>query len=301
MSDFTPETRNASWWSGDSRKAANGKANEVILTKQGKLPIPDLSGIEVVQMGHVMEPVIGRLAQAKLGIELSKIEDFYSHPTERWMKSHFDFVGEQDGETVLVEAKNYNSATRNKFDEESGLMPPADMAQLVHEATVFGCSRIVLAVLFGGAEFVTIPLTVTDQMKEDHLKTMAVYWGYVVSGNTMPPETAEQARLIYPVSAASTKIANSAAEDAAMMLFNIKLQIKTLEDQEDMLASRLQGYMAESESLMSVDGRVLATWKSAKSSTKFSATLFKDSMPEVYNKYVVETPGSRRFLVKGSR
>jgi predicted phage-related endonuclease len=122
-----------------------------------------------------------------------------------------------------------------------------------------------------------------------------------MSGNTMPPETAEQARLIYPVSAASNKIANSAAEDAAMMLFNIKLQIKTLEDQEDMLASRLQGYMAEAESLMSVDGRVLATWKSAKSSTKFSATLFKESMPEVYNKYVVETPGSRRFLVKGNK
>ena len=67
MSDFTPETRNSAIWSGDSRKVANGKANEVILTKQGKMPIPDLSDIEAVAMGHVMEPVIGRLAQAQLG------------------------------------------------------------------------------------------------------------------------------------------------------------------------------------------------------------------------------------------
>ena len=75
MSDFTPQTRNSAIWSGDSRKVAQGRANEVILTKQGKLEIPDLSDIEAVQLGHVMEPVIGRLAQAKLGTELVKIEE----------------------------------------------------------------------------------------------------------------------------------------------------------------------------------------------------------------------------------
>ena len=51
MSDFTPETRNSAIWSGDSRKVANGKANDVILTKLGIMPIPDLSDIEAVQMG----------------------------------------------------------------------------------------------------------------------------------------------------------------------------------------------------------------------------------------------------------
>ena len=53
MSDFSPAIRNASMWSGDSRKIANGKANEVILTKQGKMEIEDLSDKEFVQMGHV--------------------------------------------------------------------------------------------------------------------------------------------------------------------------------------------------------------------------------------------------------
>jgi len=58
MSDFSPETRNSAIWSGDSRRVAQGKANEVILTKLGMLEIPDLSDVESVQMGHVMEPVI---------------------------------------------------------------------------------------------------------------------------------------------------------------------------------------------------------------------------------------------------
>ena len=66
MSDFSPATRNSAIWSGDSRRVAQGKANEVILTKLGMMEIPDLSDVEAVQMGHVMEPVIGRLAQDKL-------------------------------------------------------------------------------------------------------------------------------------------------------------------------------------------------------------------------------------------
>ena len=35
--DFAPEVRNSAWWSGDTRLAANGKAVEAILTKQGKI------------------------------------------------------------------------------------------------------------------------------------------------------------------------------------------------------------------------------------------------------------------------
>ncbi len=34
--DFSPEVRNAAWWSGDSRLAANGRAADAILVKQGK-------------------------------------------------------------------------------------------------------------------------------------------------------------------------------------------------------------------------------------------------------------------------
>ena len=169
MSDFTPQTRNSAIWSGDSRRVAMGKANEVILTKQGKMDIPDLSGIEAVQMGHVMEPVIGRLAQAKLGVELNKIEESLTHKKESWFKSHFDFAGTKDGQTILVECKNYNAGVRNKFDDISNTIPDADFAQLVHEATVFGNTRIYLAVLFGGQEFVMFPFDISDPVSYTHL------------------------------------------------------------------------------------------------------------------------------------
>lgn len=297
MSDFSPEARNSAWWSGDSRLAANGKANEAILIKQGKMPRPDLSGIEAVQMGHVMEPVIGRLAQAKLGIELTKLEDALAHSKETWLRSHFDFVGTQDGKPILVEAKNYRAAAAQNFDAEAGVVPAADLAQCVHEAAVYGCDTVYLAVLFGGNEFQLFPLQISEEQKVEHIKQMAVYWGHVVAGTVGPAETTAQARLIYQDDG-SVKQATAWAEDLCARMAHIKGNIKLWEDQEEEVAVHLQRYLSQASTLLSVDGKVLATWKAAKASKRFSATLFEQAMPDIYKQFVVEQPGSRRLLLK---
>ena len=297
MSDFSPETRNSAIWSGDSRKVANGKANEVILTKQGKLEVEDISHVEAVQMGHVMEPVIGRLAQQKLGVELTKIEESLTHAKHPWFKSHFDFAGKQGSKTFLVEAKNYNASVRNKFDV-SGLAPPADVAQLVHEAAVFGVDMVYLAILFGGQEFVLIPFTITDEQKEDLIKQMAVIWGHAQAGTTLPPEDLEQVKLIYPTSTESIKTASASVEQACMALAQIKANIKALEAQEEQYDTLVRGYMQDKDTLTTIDGKVLATWKSSKPSVKFDAKLFQESMPDIYKQFMREMPGSRRFLLK---
>ena len=297
MSDFSPSTRNSAIWSGDSRKVANGRANEVILTKQGIIEIEDLSEVEAVQMGHVLEPVIGRLAQAKLGVELVKIDDALSHPKHDWFKSHFDFAGKQNGKTILVEAKNYNAATRSKFDA-SGICPAADMAQLVHEAAVFGVDMVYLAVLFGGQEFVLIPFNITEEQKEELIKQMAVIWGHVQAGTTLPPETVEQVKLLYPVSTEEVKTASASVEQACLALAQIKANIKHLEAQEEQYDTLVRGYMQDKSTLATIDGKVLATWKSAKPSVKFDAKLFQEAMPDIYKQFMREMPGSRRFLLK---
>ena len=297
MSDFSATTRNSAIWSGDSRKVANGKANEVILTKQGKLEIPDLSDIEAVQMGHVLEPVIGRLAQQKLGVELNKIEESLTHVKHDWFKSHFDFAGKKDGKTILVECKNYNASTRSKFDV-SGICPPADMAQLVHEAAVFGCDMVYLAVLFGGQEFLLIPFTITEEQKEDLIKQMAVVWGHAQAGTTLPPEDLEQVKLLYPQGSESVKTASASVEQACLALAQVKANIKALEAQEEQLQTLVSGYMGESSVLSNIEGQVLATWKNAKPSVKFDSKLFQSAMPDIYQQFVREMPGSRRFLLK---
>ena len=297
MSDFSATTRNSAIWSGDSRKVANGKANEVILTKQGKLEIPDLSHIEAVQLGHVMEPVIGRLAQQQLQTELVKIEESLTHAKHPWFKSHFDFAGKKDGKSFLVEAKNYNASVRGKFDV-TGICPPADMAQLVHEAAVFNVDMVYLAVLFGGQEFLLIPFTITDEQKEDLIKQMAVVWGHAQAGTTLPPEDLEQVKLLYPQGLEEVKTASASVEQACLALAQVKANIKALEAQEEQLQTLVAGYMGEASVLSNIEGQVLATWKNAKPSVKFDSKLFQEAMPDIHKQFMREMPGSRRFLLK---
>jgi predicted phage-related endonuclease len=177
-------------------------------------------------------------------------------------------------------------------------MPAADLSQLVHEATVFGVDKVYLAVLFGGQEFVLIPQTITEDMKQTHVQEMAKLWAHVQAGTALPPETSDQARALYPVSQEGLKTASQGVEQAAAILSKIKAQIKGLEEQEDQLATMLQGYLADSDTLVTVDGRVLATWKSAKPSMKFDSKLFATAMPDIHRQFTVSSPGSRRFLLK---
>ena len=294
--DFAPEIRNGAWWSGDTRLAASGRAGEAILQKLGLTERPDLSGVEAVQMGHVMQPVIGRLVTDRLGLELRDADYALQHPTESWLKSHFDFIT-TDGKT-LVEAKNYGIHNRNKFDTESNIVPAADYAQCLHEATVHGVENVILAVLFGGQEFVTFQFSFGELQQQDFIQEMAEYWSSVVAKNPLPPETSDQARALFPSDTGGKIMANQNTEQVATQLRNVRARLKELEVHEDQLLTALQSAMGSNSELITVDGTILATWKCAKASKRFDSSLFKSSMPDLYEKFIVEAAGSRRFLLK---
>ena len=299
MSDFDHSFRKTAWWSSDTRMAANGKASEAILQKLDMMEVKDLSDVEAVQMGHVMEPVIGRLAEQKLGVQLTKVEEFRTHKKESWLRSHFDFAGTENGETILVECKNYNAAVRSKFDAEAGIIPAADMAQLVHEAAVFGVRKMYLAVLFGGQEFFLAPFTIADEQKDELVKQLAVYWAAVQTRTPLPPSSTEEAKLMYPTSTPDTTVlADSTLEELASQLFRVNHERKQIEAEEDRLKTLIQDRMKNRSALVDIAGNVLATWKNDKASMKFDAKLFQQSMPDIYKQFMREVPGPRKFLIK---
>ena len=295
--DFAPAVRNSAWWSGDSRMAANGKAVEAILIKQGRHEREDISDLEPVRMGHIMQPLIGRLAQDRLGIELKDADYALTHSKESWLRSHFDFIS-VDG-TTLVEAKNYNAAIRNKFDSDEDRVPAADYAQCLHEAVVHNVSKVVLAVLFGGQEFQTFDFHFSDEEKDAFVQAQAKLWACVVSNETPTPETVEQTKLVYPVSSPDTVIvATQQVEQAIATLRLLKSHVKDLEGKAEAVELQIRNLMADKAEIRSIDGSTLVSWKSAKPSMRFSADLFKTAYKDLYETFVIQQPGSRRFLVK---
>lgn len=300
MSGFSTSERATAWWSTDSRRAVSGKAFDVVAEKIGKAERPDLSEVEHVQMGLRMQDTIAKFAEEELGTRWRALDDATAtHPQHAWFKSHGDYISED--RKALLECKNYNAAYIGSFSEpgEPVQVPIADWTQCVHEAACFQVDRVYLAVLFGGQRFRTYCIDVTGDMKEDLVQRMAFYWAKVQLGQLPEPETPEQARIAYPMTVPGVVMATRVIEDAAAQLAQIKANIKSLEEVEAKLQGQIMAHIGQGEVLETIDGRTLATWKQAKGSKRFSPKLLLQSMPDVYNQFVVETVGDRRFLLKG--
>lgn len=297
MADFSPQTRNSAIWSGDARQIAAGRAADVWLTKTGQQEIEDISGEEAVQWGLRLQEPIARAVGDRLKVRLKELDIEGTHISLPWMRSHFDFVSEDN--RTLFEIKNYNLHARNKFGEDGSQdVPPADMAQCIHEAAVFNVQVVNLCVLFGGQELCIYPINVDDALKQAMIDQEAKLWAHIQT--LQPPEATdpEDLRRIFRQDSGQTKIANQEVEAACIKLRAIKNTITTLEDQEKILTGMVQAWMSTASVIDAPDGKTLVTWKKAADGEKLNTKRLQKEMPGLYDQYKVTSLGSRRFLVK---
>jgi hypothetical protein len=248
-------------------------------------------------MGLVMQEPIMREFARRNEINFKDADYALYHPKEKWMASHFDYISE-DGKT-LYEVKNLGVHQRKKYgDNRSTDVDLGYRVQCLHEATVHQIQDVVLVVCFGGQEICGYPQTFSADLMDVHLREMAEFWGRIQARSFDPETMGDAARLVYRQDDGNKLIATQSLEHASMQLKALKSQIKDLEAQEEKWQGAIQGYMMEAAELVTIDGQVLVTWKTAKGSKRFSAELFRSAMPDIYEQFVVEQSGSRRFLVK---
>jgi hypothetical protein len=69
-------------------------------------------------------------------------------------------------------------------------------------------------------------------------------------------------------------VANASIETACIQLQQLKGKIKEFEEAEDGLKEFIQSWMKEKATVTAYDGSILATWKTAKPSKRFSVQSF---------------------------
>jgi len=297
QSDFAPEHRALGIYSGDARRIVQGRATDVYLTKIGERVPDDISGLEPVQWGLRLQEPIGRAVGDRLNVRLKELDVEVTHIKHPWMKSHFDFVSEDN--KTLYEIKNYGSHARNKFgDDGSQDIPLGDMAQLIHEAAVFNITSINLCVLFGGQELCIYPFEIDDALKESLILQEAAVWAAVQTRQPPTPTHPDDIKALWKRDDGTTLVVNENIAAACAKLRQVKDNIKELETAEESLVGAIQQIMADHAVIKDFEGKILATWKTAKGSARFDSKRFKEEMPETYEKFVISTDGSRRFLVK---
>ena len=289
--------RDEAIWSSDAGMIAEGKAGEVFLQKTGQKPPPDLSDNEAVQMGLIMQEPIMRAAAGRWGWEFKDADYALRHPKHDWLASHFDYIS-SDGKT-LFEVKNLGVHQRKKYgDDGEELISERYRAQCLHEQVVHGVERVILVVLFGGQELCHFPQNFVELEREAHIRAMAAFWAQVKTRSYNAETMADVVGDVYKVDDGSQMIANASLEVACQQLAMIKKKLSEYKEAEEGLKKVIQKEMGTKATLKSYSGEVLATWKTAKSSMEFSKALFEKNMPDMYKKFVVEVPGTRRFLIK---
>ena len=137
-----------------------------------------------------------------------------------------------------------------------------------------------------------------DAFKEVLIQQEAALWACVQTRTPPAAEHPDDLRAILHKDDGSVIEAAGSIEQDAMQLRKIKDAISALEADEATLSARIMSYMKTASVLSGSQGKTLVTWKQAKPSKKFDAKAFQSALPDTYNMYVRDVPGSRRFLVK---
>jgi putative phage-type endonuclease len=258
-------------------------------------PIEDTEPNAAMQYGNLIEPVIRQWYADETGRKVTVLKDMLHHPQYPFIIANLDGIA--DGQRVLeIKTAQYADDWGEPGTDE---IPLPYSCQVQQYMMVTGFNVADVAVSFGGRMPVIYEVPADKDLHTILLEKMVEFWALVQS-NT-PPEPVTYADAIARFggkSVGKVVVASEFIEDRVKALREIRQQCSTLEEQEKRLKADLMIELGENDTLVDPSGKVLATWKQSKATTKFDSDLFKLENPTIFSAYQKEQPGSRRFLIK---
>lgn len=263
--------------------------------KTGKDPEPDLSEVERVIAGQLMEDVIARLYTWKYGIRLRRINERIT------MKdAEFPAVSQLDrkveGLRKVVEIKNVDISQRKNWGEDgSSECPIYYYAQIEHQLMCSTYDDAEAAPFFGGntveRRFIPRSQDFIDSLYEAEYE----FWKLVQQDIPPEPMTDAEASLIWTAPQEAKVSAEAIAAHLVGYIQQGKNQIKTIERREGLAKLMLMRMMENLGDTLTVDKKAVCTWKVQTTKT-FDLDAFKKAHPEMVAWYTKETT-SRVFRI----
>jgi putative phage-type endonuclease len=247
-----------------------------------------------MRVGTALEPVVLQAFTDETGLPVTDRQVRFIDQHRPWRWATVDGLAGN----ALVEAKT-SSSSEEWGEAGTDQVPPYYVAQVQH---ALACTELELAyvpVLFAARDFRIYEIRRDDAIIEAITAAETEFWAYVQSGEAPPLQSPAEARIRWPQDTGASTIAPPEIELLCGELADTQAQAKSLDERVDALKAEIQAYMAEAATLVSPDGRAIATWKTAKAPMRLDGDLLKKDYPEAWAN--CRTPGtaSRRFLLKG--
>jgi putative phage-type endonuclease len=264
-------------------------AVELWQEKTGQADPPNLDDVEVIQWGNLLEDVVAAEFSRRTGLKLRRVNETLADRRDPFLMAHLD--RRVVGEPALVEIK-----TTRGLDGDTAR---ADhVTQVMHYMNVADLQRAFLVYLVAGQRMVYFEIARDDQAIGELVEAERTFWRHVRDRTPPPARSAFDLRLLFRHDLGGGVIADDSVREAVDQLAAIKTSIKQLEADAEVAEKVVLEAMGEASLLLDDTGKVLATWRQSKPSRTFDRTRLEAEHPEIAAQYMVEKPGSRRFLLK---
>jgi putative phage-type endonuclease len=246
--------------------------------------------------GKALENVVAAWYQEERPYSLSRSNFIWFEKTATYNRiANIDRVIHTPDGPGILEIKTTGAFNASAWNEQ---VPDDVFLQLQWYLSISGYRFGHVAVLIGGWDFRIFEIPSDKEMQAEMISAAEAFWQRIIDKNPPPPQTEADLRSINCVPN-SPKTADAIRFNQIIRLREVRADLKTLEAEEDKLTSDLKCYLADCDTLITSDGKVLATYKQAKDSVSFDKDAFTSEFPELAQKFIISKPGSRRFLLKG--
>lgn len=264
--------------------------------KTGLAVQEDISDKPAVRAGLYLEEPIAQWFSNDTGKDVETDETLAVHKSIPYIAAHTDRI--ILNESAILECKT-SSTDKGWGEYGENKIPDHYLIQVAHEAMCFDVEKVYIAVLIRGSDFRHYVYERNPKLEEMIIKHCIKFWECVTKEEAPEPTNNAEAMSLYGMSTNNTPI--EADDKIATELDNlkeIKSNIKELEQKQLDCETKLKLYMGEHDTLTAPDGKILATWRMPKASSRFDVKRFKDEQIELYEQYIQKIKCSRRFNVK---
>jgi putative phage-type endonuclease len=264
-----------------------------------------------LRFGHFAETFVAREYERSSGLFTVPHPQTIFHRQYGFMYGHVDrFVLDTpdtpavvDGVVTadrILECKTASAFTRGSWGETgTDQVPPAYLLQCAWYMAVTGCSCVDLAALIGNSELRIFSIKRDAQLESLIMLHAQRFWmDHVLTQSPPEPTSSKDAAILFPEESAGMCV------DASPLIMSQVEQYRKLCERSERLSQECEriraeilAYMAGAE-MLTHRGRVLATWKCAKSSQRLDSKSMAAAHPEIAKEFTSTVLGSRRFLLK---
>lgn len=273
--------------------------------KTGKLPLPDLSDVEAVELGTDLEEFVAKKFTQKTGKVVRRSPKYYQHPDYPYMVAHVDRL--VTGTDELLECKTASFFKKDEWENDD--IPQEYILQVMWYLGITGRKIGHIAVLIGGQSFKYKQIEFDSELFETMVEAAKEFWQHVKDDTppaVMPDddetlkdlysEHTEVMIELYPENEETTQAVQT-FEDKVAYLQEVKGHIKNLQDEQKEIETAIKDIIKDNLGIKTP--KYVVSWKS-QSKTNFDTKLFKELHSDLYEEFS-STTSYRVMRIKANK